>query len=64
MFTNKVRHSITAERKMLVQWGGEEKSVALIKSLITQDRKDVLEARLQKIELNLSANFDVFDCFS
>ncbi len=30
--------------------------MALIKSLITQDRKDALEARLQNIELNLSAD--------
>jgi len=30
--------------------------VVSIKSLITRDRKDSLEARLQKIELNLSAD--------
>jgi len=30
--------------------------VALMKTLITQDRKDALEVQLQKIELNLSAD--------
>ncbi len=34
---------------------GRERT-ALIKSLITRDRKDTLEAFLQKIELNLSAD--------
>jgi len=28
----------------------------LIKSLITQERKDALEARLKKMELNLTAD--------
>jgi len=36
--------------------GRGRERVALIKSLTMQDRKDVLEARLQKIELNLSAD--------
>ncbi len=41
---------------MLEKRVGKEKGVALIKSLITQDRKDALVARLKKIELNLSAD--------
>jgi len=44
------------ERKMHELRGGEEKRVELIKSLIMQDRKDGLEAQLQKIKLNLSAD--------
>ncbi len=36
--------------------GRERERVALIKSLIMRDRKDALEAQLQKIELNLSAD--------
>jgi hypothetical protein len=36
--------------------GRGRERVALIKSLTMQDRKDVLEALLQKIELNLSAD--------
>jgi hypothetical protein len=51
-----MRRSIIVERKLLEKRGGEEKGVALIKSLITQDRKDALEALLQKIELKLSAD--------
>jgi len=34
-----MRCSIVWERKMLEKEGGEEKRVALIKSLITQDRR-------------------------
>ncbi len=37
---------------------GRERA-ALVKSLITRDRKDALEARLQKIELKMSADTDV-----
>jgi len=44
------------ERKTVEYQDGEEKRVALIKSLITRDRKDALEAQLHKIELNLSAD--------
>ncbi len=51
-----MRHSIIVERKTLELRSGEDKKVALIKSLITCDRKDALEARLEKIELNLSAD--------
>jgi len=39
--------------------GQERERVALVKSLITRDRKDALEARLQKIELKMSADTDV-----
>jgi len=36
--------------------GRERERVALIKSLITQDRKDTIEVRLQKMELKMSAD--------
>ncbi len=50
--TNETQHYCRKENASEAGWGRER--VALIKSLITQDRKDALEARLQKMELNLS----------
>jgi len=52
-----MRCNIIVERKTIEERGGEEKELALIKSLITRDRKDALEVRLQKIELNVSADY-------
>jgi hypothetical protein len=52
--TNEMLHYCRKENAWEAGRGRER--VALIKSLITRDRKDALEARLQKIELNLSAD--------
>ncbi len=52
--TNEMQHYFRKENASVAGWGREK--VALIKSLITWDRKEALEAWLQKIELNLSAD--------
>ncbi len=52
--TNETQHYCIEENTWVGGWGRER--VVLIKSLITQDRKDGLEGRLQKIEPNLSAD--------
>jgi hypothetical protein len=44
--------------------GRGRERVALIKSLIMRDRKDTLEARLQKIELKMSANKSLYCLFA
>ncbi len=52
--TNETQHYCRKENTFEAGWGRER--VPLIKSLINPDRKDALEERLQKIELNLSAD--------
>jgi len=54
-----MRLSIILERKGAWEERRGRERVALIKSLITIDRKDVLEAWLQKIELKMSADNSV-----
>jgi hypothetical protein len=51
-----MRRSIIVERKGDWEAGWGRERVALIKSLITRERKDALEARLQKIKLKMSAD--------
>ena len=52
--TNETQHYCRKENAWEV--GRRRERVALIKSLIMRDRKDVLEARLQKIDLKMSAD--------
>ncbi len=52
--TNETQHYCRKENTWEAVRGRER--VALMKTLITQDRKDALEVQLQKIELNLSAD--------
>jgi len=52
--TNKMQHYCRKENAWEAE--RERERVALIKSLITWDWKDALEARLQKIELKMSAD--------
>ncbi len=52
--TNETQHYCRKENAWEAERGRER--VALIKSLIAQDRKDVFEACLQKIELKMSAD--------
>ncbi len=51
---NKTKHYCVKENAGEDGWGRER--VVLIISLITQDRKDMLEVRLQKIEQNFSGD--------
>ncbi len=52
--TNETQHYCRKKNTWEARRGRER--VALIKCLITRDRKDTLEARLEKIKLNLSAD--------
>ncbi len=51
--TNEMQHYCKKER-LLEKQDEKEKGVALIKSLITRDRKDALEARLPNRAENVS----------
>jgi len=51
-----MRLSIIVLRKPLQKQGRGRERVALFKSLITRNRKDAVEARLQKIKLKMSAD--------
>ncbi len=51
-----MRHSIVWERKVLEKRGGEEKGVALIKSLITRDKKRCAWGTVAKFELKMLAD--------
>ncbi len=56
--TNETQHYCRNENASKTGWGRERE--ALIKSLITRDRKEALEVQLQKIKLNFST--DIFNC--